>query len=68
MAVNSDGTNLRMLSTRENTYSRGYQFYGGDILDWLPDEDGAVLMTRVYLPDDHLGSRAGDAKEGLEVG
>ena len=67
VAVNSDGTNIRVLSTRENSYSRGYQLGGGEVIDWLPDEDGAVLMTREYLPDDHLGTRIGNAKTGLGV-
>jgi acetyl esterase/lipase len=67
MAVDSDGTNLRVLSTRQNAYSRGYQLGGGKVIDWLPDEDGAVLMTRMYLPDDHVGTRIGSAAEGLGV-
>ena len=67
MAVDSDGKNQRLLSTRQNAYSRGIQLGGGDIIDWLPDEEGAVLMTREYLPDDHLGSRVGSSAEGLGV-
>lgn len=67
MAVDSDGKNPRLLSTRQNAYSRGIQLGGGDIIDWLPDEEGAVLMTREYLPDDHLGSRVGSSAEGLGV-
>jgi acetyl esterase/lipase len=67
MAVDSDGKNPRLLSTRQNAYSRGLQLGGGDIIDWLPDEEGAVLMTREYLPDDHLGSRVGSSAEGLGV-
>jgi acetyl esterase/lipase len=50
-----------------NTYSRGYHLFGGAIIDWLPDEDGAVLMARTYLPDDHVGSRLGSSSEGLGV-
>jgi len=67
MAVNADGSNLKMLSTRNNTYSYGYNLFGGEIVDWLPDEDGAVLMARNYLPDDHIGSRLGSDKAGLAV-
>jgi hypothetical protein len=67
VAVNSDGTNVKVLSTRENSYSRGFQLGGGEVIDWLPDEDGAVLMTREYLPDDHVGTRIGNAKTGLGV-
>jgi dipeptidyl aminopeptidase/acylaminoacyl peptidase len=48
-------------------YSRGYNLHGGSIIDWLPDEDGAVLMTRTYLPDDHTGSHLGSSEDGLGV-
>ena len=67
IAVNTDGTHQKLLSTRNNEYTRGLQLGGGNVIDWLPDEDGAVLMTRVYLPDEHLGSRIGSSKIGLAV-
>jgi dipeptidyl aminopeptidase/acylaminoacyl peptidase len=67
IAVDTDGSNMRMLSTRSNIYTRGLQLGGGSIVDWLPDEDGAVLMSRIYLPDDHTGSLMGSAAKGLGV-
>jgi acetyl esterase/lipase len=67
LAVNSDGSNPRELNTRLKPYSRGYHLYGGGIIDWLPEQDGAVLMARTYLPDDHLGTRLGSSAEGLGV-
>jgi hypothetical protein len=67
VAVNADGSNLRELSLHSNTYSRGFNLYGGDIIDWLPDENGAVMMTRNYLPDDHLGTRLASSEQGLGV-
>ena len=67
IAVDADGKNLRQLSTRQNQYSHGYELGGGSIIDWLPDEDGAVLMTRVYVPDDHVGSHIGSSTSGLGV-
>jgi len=67
IAVNADGSNPRELSTRLNAYSRGYHLYGGGIIDWLPDEDGSVLMVRTYLPDDHIGTRLGNSAQGLGV-
>jgi len=67
LAVNADGSNPRELSNRINEHTRGYNLYGGGIIDWLPDEDGAVLMTRTYLPDDHTGSHLGSSAEGLGV-
>ena len=67
VAVDADGKNLKLLSTRQNQYSRGVQLGGGSIIDWLPDENGAVLMTRVYVPDDHVGSHIGKSTGGLGV-
>lgn len=67
LAVDSDGKNMRVLSTRENAYTRGIALGGGDVIDWLPDEDGAVLMTREHLPTDQIGTRLGSSAEGLGV-
>ncbi|HEX3603421.1 MAG TPA: S9 family peptidase [Steroidobacteraceae bacterium] len=67
VAINADGTKLQMLSNRSNSFSRGMQLSGGNVIDWLPDEDGAVLMTRVYLPDDHTASHIGSSKHGIAV-
>ena len=66
VAANIDGTNARMLSRRDTPYTRGLQFGGGEVIDWLPDVDSSVLMTRKYLPDD-AGSRLGSREEGLGV-
>jgi dienelactone hydrolase len=67
MAVSADGTNLKMLSKRDSFYGHGVQLNGGEIIDSLPAEDGAVLMTRTYVPDDHTGSHLGSVAEGLGV-
>jgi dienelactone hydrolase len=65
IAVNADGSNLKQLSTTLNENSRGYLLSGGSIVDWLPDQDGSVLMAREYRPDSH-GHMGSDA-EGLGV-
>jgi dipeptidyl aminopeptidase/acylaminoacyl peptidase len=67
LAFDANGGNLKMLSTHLEDYTRGYLTNGGRIIDWLPEEDGAVLMTRQYLPDDHTGSLIGSSKRGLGV-
>jgi dipeptidyl aminopeptidase/acylaminoacyl peptidase len=67
IAVDAAGGNVKMLSKREGFYSRGLQLGGGNVVDWLPDEEGKVLMSRVYLPDDHLGSHMGSTAEGLGI-
>jgi acetyl esterase/lipase len=66
-AIDSDGSNIKQLSFRENERSRGIQVSGGGVIDWLPDEEGSVLMARQYLPDDTTGSRIGSSREGYGV-
>jgi dienelactone hydrolase len=67
IAVNSDGTNIRLLSKPDTAHTIGLQTNGGWVIDSLPAEDGAVLMTRVYLPENHLGSHLGNDARGLAV-
>ncbi|WP_404712730.1 alpha/beta hydrolase family protein [Sphingomonas sp. MMS24-J13] len=66
-AVDDDGKNVVQLSTREGFFSLGLQLGGGSVIDWLPDESGAVLMARNYLPDRHTGSVIGTETEGVGV-
>jgi dienelactone hydrolase len=67
LAVNADGSNLQLLATSTNSYTRGTSVNDGEILDWLPELDGSVLMARDHRPDDHIGSHLGSAEEGLGV-
>src|SRR4051812_10473397 len=67
VAVNADGSNLKVLSNQENIYTDGILLGGGRVIDWLPDEDGFVLMTQHYLPDAHTGSHLGSSRNGLGV-
>jgi len=66
-AVNADGSKPQQLTSRRNSYTRGLQTDGGQLVDWVPGQDGAVLMTHNYLPDDHLGSKMGSTLIGLGV-
>jgi dipeptidyl aminopeptidase/acylaminoacyl peptidase len=67
VAVNADGKNLQLLSKKDNEFTRGLQLGGGEVIDWLPDENGAVLMTRNYVSDEHLGTHLASSREGLGV-
>jgi hypothetical protein len=67
VAVNADGSNVKPLGTPKSFYTRGVELSGDDVIDWLPEEDGAVLMSRVFLPDDRLGTRLASDKLGLGV-
>jgi len=67
VAVGVDGSNVKVLSNQANDYTQGYLLGGGEVVDWLPDQKGSILMAREYLPDTHTGSHLGSDKEGLGV-
>lgn len=66
-AVNADGANLKVLSTQQDERSLAVQLFGGRVLDWMPDENGSVLMIRTYVPENHLGSLLGSDDLGIGV-
>jgi dienelactone hydrolase len=67
VAVDADGSNLKYLGKPQSPYTRGIEFSGDEVIDWLPGQDGVVLMSRVFLPDDHVGTRLASDRFGLGV-
>ncbi len=67
VAIDANGANPKMLSRQNNMNTRGYNLRGGEVIDLLPEEDGMVLMTRLQLPDDRLGTRFGSSQSGMVV-
>lgn len=67
MAVNADGTKPQQLSAEQSQYTPGLALQDTAIIDWLPDQDGSVLMARAYLPNVHPESLAGSEASGLGV-
>ncbi|MEM8694487.1 MAG: S9 family peptidase [Pseudomonadota bacterium] len=66
-AVDDDGTDARTLGQRDNRFRNNRQF-DGEIIDWLPEDDATVMMTRVYVPEAYRGdTRIVDRNEGLGV-
>ncbi|MDP9424151.1 MAG: alpha/beta fold hydrolase [Pseudomonadota bacterium] len=59
------GKDVRSLGTKRAGYDMYIRQNDGSVLDWLPDEEGSVLMARTYVPkveeratnikDDRLG-------------
>ena len=41
-----DGKNIRQLGQRSHAAEQGIRQFDGQILDWLPDQQGSVLMAR----------------------
>ena len=69
IALNIDGSNPKLVSRRDNAATYGRAFYGGGVIDWLPDQgnEGEVMMQRYQLPDDRIGSLVGSREQGLTV-
>lgn len=68
VTFSSEGGKVRQLGQPENIYNPVLRQYDGDILDWLPDSPGSILMARTYAPERfRYGSNIRDTREGLAV-
>ena len=68
VAINRDGSAMKMLSARTNDRSLGMMQDGGSVIDWTADGvAGAVLMTRSFVPEMTTGMQTASSGEGLGV-
>lgn len=67
VAVNANGGDVKMLTRREGENALGHSFYGGGVVDWLPEENGAILMQQTYVPESKAGSLIEQKLKGLGV-
>jgi dipeptidyl aminopeptidase/acylaminoacyl peptidase len=67
IAINADGTNLRVLSNRRSTRALYWDTRGGSVIDWSSTDNGSLLMTRSYVPESDMGTRIASKAEGLGV-
>lgn len=51
IALDITGKNVKELGQRASSFDYGIRQYDGSIIDWLPGDSNAVLMTRSYLPE-----------------
>ncbi len=67
-AVNSDGTKPQPLETPQRKDAYGFALRDASIIDWLPDQDGSVLMARLHVTNAHINTRIGvDDRPGVGV-
>ena len=69
IALDLNGKNVHEMGQRASSFDDGIRQFDGSIIDWLPGQDNAVLMTRTFIPE---GGRTGDSnisrtKKGLGV-
>ncbi len=67
ISVDTDGGNFAALGQQSTFYDTRLRQFDGEILDWLPGEDGMVLMAREYIPEGRSGTRLARTTDGLGV-
>ena len=67
IAIDADGGNVKRLTAGSNSRALEFDWQGGDVLDWLPDSNGEVLMTRAIIPEYSTGTHLANTAEGLAV-
>lgn len=67
IAVNSDGTDQKMVSNRQGANAERISFSGGSLIDLLPGDGDAVLLGREYVPESAIGTRLYKVADGYGV-
>jgi dipeptidyl aminopeptidase/acylaminoacyl peptidase len=67
VAIDSAGGNVKMVSRRDGANALYQSSFGGMVLDWLPGENGSVLVGRAYTPEEKIGSLVNSRLEGYGV-
>ena len=68
IAIDTDGKNIKMLGQSSSQFDARARQFDGEVLDWLPDANGAVLMARQYVPEEgNIGTRFVRKVDGLGV-
>ncbi|MBL0916918.1 MAG: S9 family peptidase, partial [Sphingopyxis sp.] len=67
LGVDATGGNVKTLSTRRGSNAIGYDFRGGDVIDWQPGTAESVLVMRSYVPEVSATSVIRKDAEGMGV-
>jgi dienelactone hydrolase len=68
MSLNTDGGDPKLLGERESFFDAYLRQFDGAIIDWLPGQNGVVLMSRSYVPEaGRIGTRLTRRASGLGV-
>lgn len=67
LAVNADGSDMKLVTQRERNDQTYRVNYGGSILDWNGGEPGTILMDRWFVPVQRTGSLIEKRGEGRGV-
>lgn len=67
VAVDAAGGNTKVVSLRDRADALYRAYFGGEVIDWLPGEDGAVLVGRNYVPEARMGTNVARRQQGYGV-
>ncbi|HEX8062286.1 MAG TPA: S9 family peptidase [Allosphingosinicella sp.] len=67
VALNADGTNVKLVSRRSRSDDLYVAQSGGEVIDWQPGVEGSILMGRQYVPEAKIGTHVEDKREGYGV-
>lgn len=68
IALNADGSDLKMVSVRDSSSALGLMQNGGQLIDWGSDgTNGAALVTRQFVPEESTGTHLAENRTGLAV-
>ena len=68
VAMDLNGANMKLLGQSESFYDEWIRQEDGEIIDWLPNSNGNVLVNRLYVPEaGRTGSKIAREKAGWEV-
>ncbi|WP_168694292.1 alpha/beta hydrolase family protein [Sphingomonas flavalba] len=67
VAVNTDTSNVRIVSQRSGANALYFSGNGGDVIDWMPGSPDHVLITHWFVPEAKIGSVIKKDAEGLGV-
>jgi dienelactone hydrolase len=52
IALGTDGSDVKQLGQRRSDYDARIRQFDGAVIDWLPGNDGSVMMTRDFVPEE----------------
>lgn len=67
VAINSDGSNPKVIGLTNAMQAVYKSYYGGDVIDYNAGADGTVLMMRQFVPNMGTGTLVGSKAEGIGV-
>jgi dienelactone hydrolase len=68
ISIDTNGRNLKQLGQSESLYDARVRFFDAAVIDWLPGQNGEVLMMRDYVPEaGRIGSLVARTSDGLGV-